>query len=92
MLTALDANMPPGASWTTPEGGFFVWLTLPEGVSVAKLLPAAREQNVEFLPGAATYHHGEGDNQLRLSYSFADEKQITKGIEILGELVKAQAS
>jgi DNA-binding transcriptional MocR family regulator len=82
--------MPSGASWTTPEGGFFVWLTLPEGASVARLLPTAREQNVEFLPGAATYHHGEGDNQLRLSYSFADEEQIAKGIEILGNLVKAQ--
>lgn len=92
MLTALDTHMPPGASWTTPEGGFFVWLTLPEGASVAKLLPAAREQNVEFLPGAATYHHGEGDNQLRLSYSFADEGQIANGIRILGELVKAQVA
>lgn len=90
MLTALKENMPPGASWTTPEGGFFVWLTLPEGVSVGKLVPAAREQNVEFLPGAATYHHGEGDNQLRLSYSFADEEQIANGIRILGELVREQ--
>lgn len=92
MLNALKQHMPPGACWTTPEGGFFVWLTLPEGANVAGLLPAAREQNVEFLPGAATYHHGEGDNQLRLSYSFADEEQIATGIRILGELVKEQIS
>jgi 2-aminoadipate transaminase len=92
MLAALGKHMPSSAAWTTPEGGFFVWLTLPEGASVARLLPAAREQNVEFLPGAATYHHGEGDNQLRLSYSFADETQIANGIRILGELVKEQVS
>lgn len=90
MLAALEAHMPPGTTWTTPEGGFFVWLTLPEGASVSALLSAARVQNVEFLPGAATYHHGEGDNQLRLSYSFADEEQIGNGIRILGELVKRQ--
>ena len=92
MLAGLEAHMPDGTSWTTPEGGFFIWLTLPEGASVSALLPAAREHNVEFLPGAATYHHGEGDNQLRLSYSFADEAQITKGIEILGKLVKDQVA
>lgn len=91
MLAALEETMPAGTSWTQPTGGFFVWLTLPEGVSATALNERARERGVEFLPGTACHYDG-GDNTLRLSYSFADEAQIREGIGILAELIReAQA-
>lgn len=86
MLETLQAHMPAGTSWTHPEGGFFVWVTLPAGVSATTLIGRARERGVEFLPGTAC-HYGGGDNTLRLSYSFADEAQIRQGIAILAELI-----
>lgn len=89
MLESLEAHMPPGTHWTQPEGGFFIWVILPEGVTASALAPAARERGVEFLPGTAC-HFQDGDDTLRLSYSFADEEQIRQGIAILGELMKAR--
>lgn len=90
MLAALERHMPAGTTWTTPEGGFFVWLDLPGGVTASALQPLANAQNVEFLPGTVCYFHGSGDDKVRLSYSFADEEQIAEGIRILGELVTAE--
>ena len=92
MLSALQSNMPDGTSWTTPEGGFFVWVDFPEGVSANQLNADARQRNVEILPGTAFYFHGGGDQQIRLSYSFATEDQIAQGIAVLGELAKQQLS
>lgn len=90
MLRALEREMPSGVTWTTPEGGFFVWVDLPPGCSVKALQPLARERGVEFLPGTACYFHGQGDDKIRLSYSFANEAQIEEGIAILAELVRGQ--
>lgn len=90
MLGALETHMPEGVQWTTPEGGFFVWLDLPKGVTASALQPLANAQNVEFLPGTVCYFHGSGDDKIRLSYSFADEVQIAEGIRILGELMHAE--
>lgn len=88
MLDALQREMPQGTTWTTPEGGFFIWVTLPNGVSASAILPPARKRNVEFLAGTGFYFHGSGDNAMRLSYSFANEDQIAEGIGILGELAR----
>jgi 2-aminoadipate transaminase len=90
MLKTLNATMPDRVKWTDPDGGFFVWVDLPDGVSATKLAAAAREQGVEFLPGTACHFHGGGDQTLRLSYSFADEAQIEQGIAILADLIRAQ--
>jgi DNA-binding transcriptional MocR family regulator len=90
MLAALEGAMPAGTTWTTPDGGFFVWLTLPPGANASRLLEAARERNIEFLPGSACYFRPAGEDKLRLSYSFADEAQIREGIAALGELIAAQ--
>lgn len=89
MLGALEAHMPPGTRWTHPEGGFFIWVTLPEGASASAMAAVARERGIEFLPGTACHYQG-GDDTLRLSYSFADEEQIQAGIPILAELVREQ--
>lgn len=90
MLHALAASMPAGTTWTTPDGGFFIWVTLPPGVSASAILPLARERNVEFLTGSGFFFHGAGDNAMRLSYSFANEEQIAAGIAIIGSLVAEQ--
>jgi len=92
MLNALERAMPEGTRWTVPQGGFFVWVYLPKDVSAGKLLAAAREQNVEFLPGTACFYDGSGDDQLRLSFSFANEQQIEQGVAVLGAAVHRELS
>ncbi len=88
MLKSLKATMPEEVHWTDPDGGFFVWVDLPEGVSATDLAAATREKGVEFLPGTACHFHGGGDHTLRLSYSFANEAQIEQGIAILADLIR----
>lgn len=90
MLDALDRHMPEGTTWTDPEGGFFVWVTLPDGIDTLDLLPRAREMGIEYMPGSSCYPGGGGENQIRLSYSFAHDDQIGPGIEILATLVKGE--
>jgi 2-aminoadipate transaminase len=90
MLDALARHMPNGTTWSTPEGGFFLWVTLPEGLDTASLAVQARERGVEFLPGRQCWVSELGDNTLRLSYSFANDDQIDRGIAIIGEIVKGE--
>ena len=86
MLDALERYMPAGTTWTHPEGGFFVWVTLPEGLDASELVEAARERSVEYLPGRPFFLNGGGENMLRLSFSYAEDDQIPEGIEILGQI------
>ena len=92
LIQALEESMPEGTTWTIPEGGFFVWVTLPEGASVARLAPAASEQGVAISPGPTFYFTARGDNEMRLSYSFNDAGQIRQGVQILADLVREQMS
>ncbi len=88
MLAALDKHMPKSVRWTRPEGGLFVWASLPEGVSGAKLLErAVREAKVAFVPGGAFHHDGAGANTIRLSYSLPDEATIAEGVRRLASLL-----
>ena len=90
MLEALERHMPAGVSWTRPAGGFFIWVTLPEGVDTTRMLPQAKERGVEFLPGRACYVDDRGANELRLSYSFVQDHQIDDGIRIIAEIVQGE--
>ena len=90
MLAALARHMPDGTTWSTPEGGFFVWVTLPDGIDTAPLVVQARERGVEFLSGRQCWVSDKGDNTLRLSFSFAQDDQIERGIAILGEIVTGE--
>ena len=90
MLAALERHMPEGTTWTRPEGGFFVWVTFPAGVDTTRMLPQARERGVEFLPGATCYADGRGLDQMRLSFSFAQDEQIEPGIKIIGEIARGE--
>ncbi len=88
MLAALDRYMPEGADWTRPEGGMFVWVTLPEGMDGAALLARSVEtEKVAFVPGQAFFADRSGANTIRLSYSCANEAMIEEGIRRLGRLI-----
>jgi hypothetical protein len=93
MLAALEKYMPSNASWTKPEGGMFVWVTLPAGIDGAELLARSIEtEKVAFVPGQAFFADRSGANTLRLSFSCANEAMIEEGIQRLGRLIRnAQA-
>jgi 2-aminoadipate transaminase len=87
MLAALERWMPDSAHWTRPQGGFFSWLTLPNGVDSADLARRAVERGVGIVPGILFFPDGRGRNTVRLSFSLVDETQIDDGIERLASLV-----
>lgn len=89
MLAALDREMPQGVTFTRPEGGMFIWLTLPQGMDGAELLARAiAEERVAFVPGGAFYADGSNRNTLRLSFSCASDDQIDQGIARIGKLLR----
>jgi DNA-binding transcriptional MocR family regulator len=89
MLTALTREMPEGVSWTKPEGGMFVWITLPQGMDGAELLAKSlASERVAFVPGRAFFADGSNGNTIRLSFSCADEAAIDEGIKRLGRLIR----
>ena len=90
MLRALSAHMPPGVTWTRPEGGMFVWVNLPSAIDGAELLRRAiAEARVAFVPGRAFHADGGGANTLRLDLSLADPAAIGEGIGRLGALLRS---
>ena len=92
MLAALEREMPEGVTWTRPEGGMFVWLTLPAGMDGAALLARSLESaRVAFVPGKAFFADGSGANTIRLSFSCASEATIDEGIRRLGGLIRTGA-
>jgi DNA-binding transcriptional MocR family regulator len=91
MLAALAKYMPPGTSWTTPEGGMFVWVTLPESMDGARLLAKSLETaKVAFVPGQAFFADGSGANTFRMSFSRADEQLIEEGNRRLADLIAGE--
>ncbi|MEM6303766.1 MAG: PLP-dependent aminotransferase family protein [Pseudomonadota bacterium] len=88
MLTALEAHMPEGLSWTKPEGGMFIWVTLPPDMDAGPLLAQAiASQKVAFVPGGAFHADGSGTNTLRLSFSLAQENEIGDGMKRLAAAI-----
>ncbi len=89
MLEALAHHLPEGASWTNPDGGFFVWVTLPEGVDTYPLLYQAIDAGVVFIPGAAFSPSDEPSNKLRLAFSAVSPEDIREGIRRLAPILNA---
>lgn len=85
MIGALEEYMPEGTRWSRPDGGFFVWLTLPAGIDSRALLEHGRSLGVDFLPGTACYGDGRGTNEVRLAFSFTRAEDIRPGIARLGQ-------
>ena len=93
VLEALAAAMPETVSWSRPEGGMFIWLTLPADIDATDLLArSVAEARVAFVPGSAFFADGSGRNALRLSFTLADDRAIEVGIPRLAALIRRAAS
>ena len=80
-LNCLVANAPPGMSWTRPAGGFYIWVTVPDGINCSSMLTWAIEnEKVAYVAGPSFYSDGRGVNQFRLCYSFLDQSLIAEGV------------
>lgn len=90
MLAALDDMFPAGARWTRPEGGFYVWVTLPEGLDAKAMLPRAVTNRVAYVPGTAFYADGFGSSCLRLSYCYPSPDRIREGVHRLTAVIEQE--
>ena len=88
MADALAAHMPEGSTWTRPRGGFYVWLTAPDGVDTVALSAAARARKVAYVPGRPFYPAEAGAAQIRLAYSRVADHLIDEGIRRIGEVLR----
>ncbi|MEI6120312.1 MAG: PLP-dependent aminotransferase family protein [Actinomycetes bacterium] len=90
MLSAMDLYFPKEATWTKPEGGFYVWATLPAEIDTKALMPKAIVAKVAYVPGTAFYADGFGSWSMRLSYCYPTPERITEGIKSLGGVIQKE--
>ncbi|MFG1640573.1 PLP-dependent aminotransferase family protein [Amycolatopsis sp. NPDC049252] len=90
MLSALDQYLPPGCSWTKPDGGFYVWVTVPEGVDTKAMLPRAVTARVAYASGTGFYADGFGSRQMRLSYCYPTPERIREGVRRLAAVLESE--
>ncbi len=89
MLAALAEEFPPGSTWNVPQGGFFVWATVP-GVHTGDMLAKAIEENVAYVRGDAFYQDGQGTDSMRLNFSGSPEARLQEGVRRLGAVIGDQ--
>jgi 2-aminoadipate transaminase len=89
MVQMMEECFPEEVCFTRPEGGMFLWATLPESMSALDLFHQAIKENVAFVPGQAFYANGGGNNTMRLNFSNSDEDKISEGIIRLAKVIKA---
>jgi len=89
MLQSLGALL-PRASWTHPDGGFYVWVTLPEGLNAKAMLPRAVTERVAYVPGTAFFADGTGQRNVRLSYCYPDPDRIREGVRRFAGVVQSE--
>jgi 2-aminoadipate transaminase len=96
MLNALAEYMPPDVTWVGPRGGFFVWVTLPDGLAADDMLSFAADRGIVYLPGSWFYPNQEERSSLRLSYSSLTDDELVEGVRRLGlatsEFMNSQSS
>jgi len=90
MLDSLAEHFPREAEWTHPQGGLFIWATLPDYIDTTDLLARALQEQVAFVPGRAAYVDGRGGSSMRLNFSGVGEDEIREGIRRIGEVVREQ--
>ncbi len=88
MVAALEKYMPEGVTWTRPEGGLFLWVRLPEGMSADDMFHEAIKENVAYVIGSAFHCDGSGKNTMRLNFSYPTTEEIDEGIKRLATAVK----
>lgn len=92
VLRALRRHMPQSVTWNEPEGGMFVWLTLPPPLDATEVQARAVEEKVVFVPGAPFFADGSGKDTLRLSFSSVAEEAIGEGVERLSRAIRTSLS
>lgn len=85
---ALKEFMPEGCSWRTPQGGFFIWVDVPQNIDTPSLLDEAMDEGILYIPGTAFFLDGRGRNSLRLAYSQVDEATLREGARRLGAILQ----
>lgn len=90
LLSLLNEHMPQGVKWTHPEGGLFLFLTMPEGFEAVKFYDKSLDAGVAYVAGEFFHPDGSGKNTMRLNFSFMTEEKIRAGIKLLAELLKTE--
>lgn len=90
LLSLLQEHMPQGVKWTHPEGGLFLFLTMPEGFEAVKFYDRALDEGVAYVAGEFFHPDGSGKNTMRLNFSFMTEDKIRAGIKLLADLLKTE--
>ncbi|WP_166135165.1 aminotransferase-like domain-containing protein [Nocardioides ochotonae] len=90
MVDALSDLMPASCRWNVPDGGFYVWLTLPSGVNAKAMLPRAVTARVAYVPGTAFYADGFGSHAMRLSFCYPTPERIREGVRRLAGVLEAE--
>src|SRR3954464_8340577 len=90
MLDALADPSPAEATWTRPEGGLFLWATLPSYIDTTDLLARALREHVAFVPGRAAYLDGRGGTEMRLNFSGVGDDDIREGVRRIGKVIAEQ--
>ena len=90
MMQALEDFMPPACSWNKPDGGFFVWVTLPPGIDSKAMLPRAVTARVAYVPGTAFFADGFGSSSMRLSFCFPTPERIREGVRRLAGVLEEE--
>lgn len=88
MMAAFEKYMPEGVTWTNPEGGLFLFVTLPEGYDASELFRIAVQEDVAFVIGEAFHCDGSGKNTLRINFSYMEESRAEEGVRRLGNAIK----
>jgi 2-aminoadipate transaminase len=92
MLDTMAEHFPREATWTHPQGGLFIWATLPDYIDTTDLLARALQENVAFVPGRAAFLDGRGGSSMRLNFSGVTEDEIREGIRRIGEVIREQVA
>jgi 2-aminoadipate transaminase len=92
MIASLEKHFPRQATWTRPEGGLFVWATLPDYIDTEDLLAQALRQNVAFVPGRAAYVDERGHSSMRLNFSGVGDEEIREGVRRIGKVIEEQVN
>jgi 2-aminoadipate transaminase len=88
MLKALREHMPKGVRWSKPQGGLFLWVTLPKHMSANELFKKAIENKVAYVVGSAFHCNDKGQNTMRINFSYSTEEQIEEGVRRLAKMIK----
>ncbi|MCB9027601.1 MAG: PLP-dependent aminotransferase family protein [Bacteroidales bacterium] len=90
MLKCFREKMPEGVKWTEPDGGLFLFVTLPSSMDAARLLERAIRKKVAFVCGSVFYCNNEGHNTMRINFSFSDEKDTCEGVTRLADAIREE--